>query len=287
MVWRHSTNPGALRALGIALLAGRDFLPSDTLDTPAVTVISESTARRLWPNDDPIGRRIRSGSGPTASVLTVIGVAADARHRGRFRFSQGAAAHEPQLDIYLPFAQRPHGLLTIGVRTAGDPSALTRSVAASIAEIDPTLPLYDIATLDQRMRREESSVGFAALLMEIYGGLALLLAAIGVYGVLAAGVSAQLRELGIRSALGADPRRLLGAVVRRGLTITLIAIAVGIALSWALAQGSQAVLFEVSATDPRLLGAAAFFVAAVSVAASLIPARRAARVDPIAVLRAE
>ena len=123
MVWRHSTNPGALADLGIRLISGREFLPTDTLETPWVVIVSEATARRLWPGQEAVGRRLRSGAGATATTNTVIGVAADARHRGRFRFSQGAAADEPQLDVYLPYAQRPNALVTLGVRTAGDPAS--------------------------------------------------------------------------------------------------------------------------------------------------------------------
>ncbi len=287
MVWRHSTNPGALRNLGIALRGGRDLTSTDTLDTPLVAVVSETTAARLWPGQDAVGRRFRSGSGPTASMITVVGVAADARHRGRFRFSLGAEAHVPQLDIYLPFSQRPNGLVTLGIRTRTNPADSSRAVANAIASIDPTLALYDIAPLEQRMRTEESSVQFAALLMNLYAGLALLLAAIGVYGVLASGVSTRLRELAIRSALGADPRHLVLGVLRDGVIVTTAAVGIGALVTWMLGRSWQALLFDVSATDPWLLSIAAVLLVAVSAAASLVPARRAARVDPLTVLRGE
>ena len=287
MVWRHSTNPGALRNLGITLRAGRDLAASDALDTPLVAVVSETTARRLWPGQEAVGRRFRSGSGATASIVTVVGVAADARHRGRFRFSLGAEAHVPQLDIYLPFAQRPNGLVTLGVRTKTNPADSTRAVAGAIASIDPTLALYDIAPLEQRMRREESSVEFASLLMNLYAGLALLLAAVGVYGVLASGVSTRLRELAIRSALGADPRRLVLGVARDSLIVTTGALAIGVPVTWMLGRSWQALLFDASATDPWLLAGAGLLLVLVSAAASTVPARRAARVDPLTVLRSE
>ena len=133
MLWRHSTNPGGLAALGIGVIAGRDFSSADTLDTPTVAIVSESSARRLWPGQDPIGRQLRTGSGATASTLTVVGVAADARHRGRFRFSEGAAAREPQLDLYLAYAQRPNGLVTLGVRHRGRRPGAIKDVAVAIA----------------------------------------------------------------------------------------------------------------------------------------------------------
>ena len=285
MLWRHSTNPGGLGDLGIALTAGRDFSAGDTLETLPVAIVSESSARRLWPGQDPLGRQLRTGSGPTAGMLTIVGVAADARHRGRFRFSEGAAAHEPQLDLYLPYAQRPNGLVTLGVRTAGAPAAAARTVAAAIAAIDPTLPAFDVLPLDDRLRLEERSVGFASLLLNLYGGLALLLAAIGVYGVLAAGVAARFRELGIRAALGAAPGRLQLEIVKQGVGVTLTAVAVGIAISALLASSTRALFFDGSTADPRVLGAAAALLLAAAAAASLVPARRASRVDPMRALK--
>ena len=287
MVWRHSTNPGGLTDLGVRLRSGRDFAETDRLNTPPVAIVSETSARQLWPGQDPVGKRLRTGSGQTATLLTVVGVAADARHRGRFRFSEGAAAHEPQLDLYLPYAQRPNGLLTIGVRTTGDPAAATQMVASAIAAIDPTLPLYDIAPLDDRMRREESSVGFAALLLNLYGALALGLAAIGVYGVLSAGVAARLREFGIRAALGAGPSALQREVLVQGLSVTFLALLAGAAIATLLARSTQALFFDARPGDTRVLAAAALLLLAVAAVASLLPARRASRVELLTVLKNE
>jgi putative ABC transport system permease protein len=285
MVWRHSTNPGGLADLGIRLTAGRDLASTDTIDTPTVAVISEAAAARLWPGEDPVGRQIRSGSGPTASTITIVGVAADARHRGRFRFSQGAAAHEPQLDLYLAFAQRPNGLATFGIRTRGDAGALTAAVRAAIAAADPTVPVYDIETLEHRMRAEESPVAFAALLLNVYGGLAIVLAGVGVYGVLAAGVAARRRELGIRAALGAEPSRLLSGVVVEGLTLSVAAIVVGVAVSATLTRVFGGLVFGVAPGNAQPLAVAALLLVVLAVTASVLPARRASRVDPLQVLR--
>ncbi len=149
------------------------------------------------------------------------------------------------------------------------------------------LPVYDIAPLEQRMRGEEASVGFASMLINLYAGLALVLAGVGVYGVLAASVSTRMRELGIRSALGANPVRLQVAVAREGLTVTLSAVLLGLAIIWMLGQTWQALLFDVSASDPGLLSAAALLLVLVGVLASVVPARRASRVDPLSVLRSE
>jgi predicted permease len=284
MLWRHSTNPGALQDLGIPLVAGRDFVAGDTLDAPPVAIISESGARRLWPDQNAVGRQLRTGSGATATTLTVVGVAADARHRGRFRFSEGASAHDAQLDLYLPFAQRPNALLTIGIRTAGDPAGATHAVSAAIGAIDPALPVYDVAPLDDRLRLEERSVGVAALLLNLYGGLALLLAAIGVYGVLAAGVAARLRELGIRAALGAEPRRIQLGIVRQALLVSTAAVCAGGVIAAAVGASTRALFFEASVADLRVLGGAALLLLAVAAVASAAPARRASRVDLVRVL---
>ena len=284
MVWRHSTNPGALSDLGIRLVSGRDLAVTDTLDAPPVAILSETAAARLWPGRDAIGRQLRTGAA-TTTPITVVGVAADARHRGRFRFSQGAAAHEAQLDIYLPYAQRPNALVTLGIRTAGRPTDYTNTVRATIAGFDPGAPIYDIESLDHRMRAEESPLGFAALLLNLYGGLAIALAAIGVYGVLAAAVASRTRELGIRTALGADPRRLLSAVVGEGLRVSLAAIGVGSVAAWMLARSFSGLLFGVAGNIVLTLAASAAILVAMAAIASLVPGLRASRVDPIIALR--
>lgn len=284
MVWRHNTNPGALSDLGIRLVSGRDFADTDTLDNPHVAILSEAAAARLWPGQDAVGRQLRVGA-PTTPLVTVIGVAADARHRGRFRFSQGASAYESQLDIYLPYAQRPGTLITFGVRTTNDPDQHTSAVRAAVAGFDPAMPIFDVASLDSRLRREEAPLAFAAVLLNLYGGLALVLAAIGVYGVLAAAVAGRNRELGIRAALGADPRTLVAGVVREGLAIAVAAVAIGSIASWLLARAFAGLLFGVSGNTGITLAAAAAILMAMSACASMIPARRASRVDPITALR--
>jgi putative ABC transport system permease protein len=286
MVWRHSTNPGALNDLEIPVLNGRDFAATDTIDSPPVAILSEAAAARLWPGENAVGKQLRAGAA-TSPPITVIGVAADARHRGRFRFSLGAAAYEPQLDIYFPYAQRPNGLIVFGVRTAGDPDHHVSAVRAAVAAIDPTLPAYDIESLENRMRGEESPVAFAALLINLYGGVAVLLAAVGVYGVLSAAVAGRSRDIGIRAALGADRRRLLSQVLKEGLMIASIAVAIGGVAASLLSRAFASLLFGVSGGNEALIAGTALLLIALASLASIIPARRAANVDPIAVLRTD
>lgn len=285
MVWRHSTNPGALDGLGIQLAAGRDFAATDTLDAPPVAILGEAVAARLWPGENALGKQLRTS--PATPPITVIGVAAEARHRGRFRFSLGTAAFEPQLDIYFPYAQRPNALVVFGIRTAGDPAHHINAVRAAVGAVDPTMPIYDVESLADRMRAEEAPLAFAALLINLYGGLAALLAGVGVYGVLSAAVAARSREIGIRAAIGANPRILLTQVVAEGLSIAGVAIAIGAAAAWALSRTFASMLFGVSGSHGMLIAGAALILAALAVLASLLPARRAATIDPIAVLRAD
>jgi predicted permease len=284
VVARHSTNPGALADLGIPLIHGRDFADTETLDTPMVAILSETAAARLWPGQDAVGRQLRAGAS-TTPLITVVGVAADARHRGRFRFSFGALAYDPQLDIYLPYSQRPNALVTFGVRTIGNPDHATSAVRSAIAAIDPTVPIYDILSLEGRLRNEEAPLAFAAILLNLYGGLAIALAAIGVYGVLAAAVVGRTREIGIRTALGADPRRLVASVMSEGLTVSIVAIVIGSIAAWALARSFSSVLFGVADNTGITLAGAALILILMAIGASAIPARRAARVDPITALR--
>lgn len=288
MAWRHSTNPGGLGDLGIKLVAGRDFTAADTLETPFVAIVSQATAQRLWPGQDPIGKQLRTLATADAPITTVVGVAADARHRGRFRFSTGSAGiFERQLDIYLPYAQRPNSLVVFGVRTASPPDTQVNTVRAAIAGVDRSIAIYDVESLERRMQLEAQPLAFATLLINLYGGLAVLLAGLGVYGVLAASVAAQAREIGIRSALGANSRRLIRNVIWQGVSIAIASIAIGAVAAWALLRAFSGALFEVHGPNLSLMIAAAAILVGTAVVASVIPARRAASVDPISVLRSD
>ncbi|MFN8060233.1 MAG: ADOP family duplicated permease [Vicinamibacterales bacterium] len=285
MVSRHSTNPGGLASLGVPLLRGRDFAPTDTAGSPSVAIVSEAVAERLWPGTDAVGRRVHVGSGPNAALATVVGVAADARHRGRFRFAEGATAHEAQLDLYLPYAQRPNALVTLGIRAVGAPERLIPTIRAAIAAVDPVVPAFDIATLTERLRGEEAPVQFMSVLMALYGILALALAASGVFGVLASEASARRRELAIRAVLGASPGRLLQGVAWRTMSIAGSALALGLVCVWALSRTLAGVLFGVAPMNPLAMAGAASTLALAATAAAIAPAWRTTSTDPAVTLR--
>ncbi len=288
MVWRHSVNPGALSTLGIPLQSGRDLSTTDTASAPLVTIVSQSIAARLWPGGDPVGRRLMSrASDGTLTPIQVVGVAADARHRGRFRFRGGAWGHQPQLDIYLPFAQRANPIVTFGVRERTSSAITAAALRAAIADVDPTLPAHDIAPLADRLQAEEGGVRFAALLMNIYGALALLLAALGVYGVLAFSVASRRHELGIRMALGAAPRRVIRSIVRQGMMVVMTGGVIGLIVLWTMKPTIDALLFGISTTNPRTLVSAIGLLVGAAALACYLPARRATRVDLTQALKTE
>ena len=236
---RHSIGPGALRRLGIPLIRGREFTPSDTPEAQPVIVVSRSLAEELWPNEDPVGRRVlpfrthRSG----APQWTVVGIVADARHGGRVASVGGVATDN---DIYFPLTQRAERDLTLLVRSEQAPDV--GAVRAAVQSFDPDIPMFDAATIDQLFEGEQSPARFAALLMAAFASAALLLAGLGVYSVLAYSVNQQTHEIALRSALGADG----GTIVRGVLTQGLRLAGSGLLLGSLLALASERVITSLS-----------------------------------------
>lgn len=288
---RHSVNPGALANLGIPLLRGRDITWQDTVNTPPVAVISEGVANRLWPGQDPIGKRMRSASGYIPWV-TVIGVARDSRQAQRFDLNEVSAGIAPtgigpQYDAYFSYLQRSNPRVTVALRVSADVSTVSRAVTQAVLSLDPALPIFDLAMLDDRLSAQVGPVRLVAAISSAYAGVALFLAAFGLFAVLAHEVSERVHEMGVRMALGAQRRDVLGLILRDGMALTAAGLLVGVGLGMEVSTVLEDFLFGVSPSDPAIYATIAAVLAVVALAACWIPARRAARLDPVAILRGD
>jgi putative ABC transport system permease protein len=276
IIWQTRASPGFFETLGIPLLRGRDIAASDEQGSPSAAVIDEITAEKLFPNADPLGMQITV---PLAgSTFTVVGVVAATKSRSL------SAPPEPRVYYFGP--QVPFGSLAIVMKTAYDPLALGSAVRREIAALDSNLPA-DLLTMDQILADSLSRQRFSIQLMAVFAALAGLLAAIGIYGVLAYLVDQRRREFGIRIALGARSVDVLALVLRQGLVPVAAGLIAGIAGALALTRLLKSLLYEVSATDPLIFGAVSVGLIAVSLAAMYIPARRATQVDPLEALHQE
>jgi putative ABC transport system permease protein len=274
-VYRVSA-PGYVQAAGLTLLRGRDFTDTDGPGAPGVALINEALARALWPHQDPLGQRIRlRDSGP--NPRQIVGVVKDARQR------EWAATPVPEL--YLPYLQNPSSGLTLVLRTAGEPQALAPAVQRAIAAVDPRLPLARPQVMDQVVAEALGQPRFNLLLLNAFAALALVLAAIGIYGVIAYGVSRRTREIGIRLALGSTSGQVLRLVMGRGLRLTAVGVVLGLGTALVTTRTMAALLFEVNATDGATFAAVAAAVVAVALLATFLPARRATAIDPATALR--
>ena len=263
-------------AMGIPLLRGRSFTASDTADAPPVVVINQTMARQLFPNVDPVGKRLRMAT--TAPWNTVVGVIGDVHHSG--------LESAPAPEMYISYLQGPPTNPFIVVRTSGEPSALTASVRSELHALDKDLAAYDIRPMAQVRAESVGQRRFVLLLVAAFGALALVMAAVGVYGVMALIVSERSSEIGIRLALGAQPRSVLRLVVTQGVTLAAIGIALGIAASLALTPLLTTQLFGIRPLDPATLAIVPMLLLFVAALACYLPARRAMRIDPVNALRA-
>jgi putative ABC transport system permease protein len=273
-------SPSYFDVMGIRVLRGRGFLDADGPDAARVAVINETFARRFWPDGDPIGQRIKQGWPEDKTPWReIVGVVRDVKTGG---VDQPAA-----LQAYLPLAHEPSRFLTVVARVEGDPALLARSVEAALQQVDPSLPVYEIRTMDAVIDR---SVGQQRLTMTLLLGfavLALLMAAVGVFGVTAYTVAQRTHELGLRMALGADRFAVMRLVMREELGACLIGVALGLGGAIALSSLLEGLLFSVAPRDPATLAAVSVLLLAVTGLAAYLPALRATRIDPISALRAE
>ena len=277
----HDVTPDYFRTLGIPIRKGRGFTSEDRGDSPKVVVVNETAARRLWPGQDPIGRKIAATSFYFSdnAVAEVVGVAADVTY--------GRPGTPQALDLYYPSFQAGLPWGTIFVKTAGDPAAISPAVRREIKSLAPNLPVFDVFTLQTKVARTFGRERFAATLLALLAGIALFLASVGIYGLIAETVAARTREIGVRMALGAAPGDIVRRVVQRGLALAAVGLAAGVLAALALSRLLSSLLFGVGAADPATYGAVSAVLLLVSAAACWIPARRATRIDPTVALRSE
>jgi predicted permease len=271
--------PGYFPAMGIELRRGRSFGDHDDARGVPVCVVNTTFARRYFANLDPIGQRVRFGGGPQPPWITIVGVVGDVRTT--------ALELEPRPQAYRPLNQQSNLGATIAVRTRTTPSALAGAIGREVRTVDPSEPVFAVRPMEQVVARATAERRFAMVLVAIFAVVALLLAAIGIYAVMTYAVGQRAREIGIRVALGATGQRVIWMVVRQAVTLTVAGVLVGLAGALATTHWLSSLLFGISARDPISYLAIGGLLIAVSIAASTIPARRAARVDPLVALRVE
>jgi len=273
-------SPGYFSTLGLPLLAGREFTDSDREGAPKVAVVSKSLATDLWPGENPLGRQIAYSDGKS-QWLEVIGVVDDARHFG--------LDHEaiPMATFYVPLWQSAVPTAFLAVRTGSDPKGLSREVQQAIASVDKDEPLDSFATMPQLIAARTAEPRSRALLLGIFAGLAVLLAMVGLYGVVSYSVSERTREMGIRVAMGAGPADVVRLVIREGFVLVVSGIVFGFGGALVLTRLLSSFLFDVKPTDAETYFVACLAFAGVALLASYVPAQRATRVDPVVALRYE
>jgi len=271
---------GYFRTMGIRLLRGRSFTDEDRPDSRRVAVVNETLARHFWPGEDPIGKRLKQGwpESPTP-WREVVGVVADVKTE--------SLAGETPMQIYLPLVQEPGRFWILAIRTLGEPGMAGTEVISAIHSVDHDLPVYDVFSMEQVMNRSILTQRAAATLMVGFAALAVVLAAIGIYGVVSYAVGQRSREVGLRMALGARRRQVLGLVIRQSMAPVVIGSGLGVIGALVLTRFMSALLFQVEATDPLTFASVVFILGIVALAACYLPARRATRQDPLVALRYE
>jgi putative ABC transport system permease protein len=271
------TCPGYFRTMGIQIVRGRDFADTDTRAAEGAVIVNEAAAERYWPGQDPLGKRLRLTVSDQEPWLTVVGVVRNVRHFG--------LDSDVRREIFRPYSQAAWPVMTVTVKTSAETAVLSSAIRAALRRADPEWPVSNVQTMAQVLQGSVGSRRFPMLLLGVFAAVALALAVVGVYGVVSYVVSQRRKEIGIRVALGAGRT----AVTRHVMRGSLIPVGVGIAIGIAAAAGAsrllQSVLYEVHPGDPVVLGTIAAILAAAALAASWFPARRAARLDPLVVLR--
>jgi putative ABC transport system permease protein len=271
-----------LKTMGISIRRGRAFNDSDNEQAVKVAIINETMARQYWRGEDPLGKRFTMDGGAKPTWVTIVGVAADVRQMG---------VDEPvKAEMYFPYQQGQEDFYVprdLTVRTSVDPLSLVAAVRNEIHQVDPEQPISNIRTMAAMLGEETASRSLGMTLLTIFAGLALLLASLGIYGVLAYFVVQHTQEIGVRMALGAQRRNILGLVLKKGMTLTFLGVAIGLITAFALTRLMAGLLYGVSATDPITYAAIALLLSVVAFCACFFPARRATKVDPLIALTYE
>ncbi|HEY2459959.1 MAG TPA: ABC transporter permease [Candidatus Acidoferrum sp.] len=277
----HNISPDYVSVMRIPLIRGREFTEADNETTPPVALVNQSMARRYWPHEDAVGKRILYGhpSDTNHSWITIVGIVGDTKLYG--------LANPSRFEVYLPFRQNYSNDVHLLVRSAADPTALANAIRGAVAAVDKDQPIFSVKTMRELVDDSVSTRRLTLILLALFSGLALILAAIGIYGVIAYSVEQRTREVGIRVAMGAQKTDVLRLVLAQGARLVTLGIIIGMVVAAALTRLMSTLLFGVTATDPATFAAVATLLAAVALAATYIPAHRATRTDPIQALRHE
>jgi putative ABC transport system permease protein len=277
----HRITPEFFATVGAQMLSGRSFSETEMEGRANVVVVTDNLTKRFWQGQDPIGKRIKAGDSASKNPWwTIIGVVHEMKYRG---LPENPTA-DP--DVFIPFSDRQREVAIL-IRSSQDPSGLAAAARAAAREVDPSITIYEIATMSERVGRAIERARFAGWMMTIFASLALTLASVGLYGVMAYTVRRQTREIGVRIALGASAGDVVGMVIRRGMALVSVGMGVGLAVALALTRLLHTLLFEVSAVDPLTYLGVAAALGVVALIACYAPARRAARIDPVTALKCE
>jgi predicted permease len=272
-----AVDPEYFRTMKIGLRAGRFFNDGDTPGAPSVALLSETLARKLFPDEEPLGKRLNIG-GSGAEWSTIIGIVADIRHQGLDQEVEQAA--------YLSYRQLPRNMALV-LRTSVEPSSLASALRNAISEIDPAVPIYELQTMNERVSNSVAARRFNLFLLGGFAALALSLAGVGVYGVISYLVTQRTHEIGIRLALGAQSGDVVRLFIKQGMALVLLGVGSGLLGAFALTRVMNSLLFNVSASDPLTFAGVALTLSLIALLACYVPARRAAKVDSLIALRAE
>ena len=268
--------PGYFRTMGIPLVSGRDFRAGDTREAPPVVMVNQTFARHQWPGEDPIGRRLRIGRGDSA-WMTVVGVVGDIRHLG--------PATPPRPEFYQPHSQNSFSFMAFVARTAGPPAAVVPSIRSAVMGLDASQPISGVNTMEEHVATALARPRLLSTLVAAFGALALMLAVVGIYGVMAYAVAQRTREIAIRTALGASAREVLRMVLARAVWLSGAGILAGLALAAAASRALTGMLFEVTPSDAPTYAVVVILLGGVALLAAAVPAIRATRIDGSQVLR--